>query len=132
VLAPKTSRTPALAASFDVKLRDASPNTLLALQGRRPRILSASPTPIWPRSRTTASSGSVSEALRRSSRTGYRERGFELYVDPDARVFRDPRRSWPATSCPPASARATRCGSRRRWPSTGTTSTTPLPPSRRI
>jgi glycine cleavage system aminomethyltransferase T len=70
------------------------------------------------------------------SRTGYTgEDGFELYGP-----WEDAERLWhavlsagaPRGSSPRGSRRATRSGSRRRWRSTGTTSTTRRPCSRPI
>ena len=82
-------------------------------------------------SRTTASATTtVCGVPALVSRTGYTgEDGFEVYCRPEdaERVFRGAARGGRGRGrrCRAASARATRCASRRRWRSTATTSTTP-------
>ena len=127
-------------ADGDVRIEDRSDDyALLAVQGPKAAALVArlcAPIPSdlpYYGFRTT-------EVLGKSalvSRTGYTgEDGFEIYLAPEAapeRVFRalleEGEGRWASRRA--ASARATRCASRRRWRSTATTSTTRSRPGKR-
>ena len=121
----------------DVRIADRSADyALIAVQGPRAAALlsrAAAPDPSdlpYYGFRDTAVCGAPTLV----SRTGYTgEDGFEVYCRPEdaARLFRTLLEEGRATApSRAASARATRCDSRRRWRSTETTSTTPSRRSR--
>ena len=123
----------------DVAVVDTSSRyALIALQGPLARevLQPLTGADLSDRRSTTGSRTARSPACGRRSRAPGTpgEDGFEIFTPPqqaDARLGGAARRpgATPA-SCPPASARATRCGSRPRCASTATTSTRRRPCSR--